>query len=97
MRVLSVSMGFSRGRIAAAQETALTELRAAAQPHRATWPPRARSGARLIEAGRLSEAEAQMKVVERLGKGSIEALYEARRVDFAGDNYKKARRPAARR
>ena len=91
MRVLVLSMGLIAWvPVATAQETALTELRAAAQAAPSDLGAQSALGRALIEAGRASEAEAQMKVVERLGGGSIEALYEARRVDFAGDNYKKA-------
>ena len=92
MRVLVLTMGLcALAQGALAQETALPELRAAAKAAPGDLGAQSALGRGLIEAGRLSEAEAQMKVVERLGGGSIEALYEARRVDFAGDNYKKAR------
>jgi len=74
-----------------AQESALGELRDAARAAPADPAAQLALGHALIEADRLPEAEAQMKTVVRLGKSSIESLYEARRVDFASDNYKRAR------
>jgi tetratricopeptide (TPR) repeat protein len=76
---------------ALAQETALSELRDAARAAPADVTAQIALGRALIEAGRLSEAEAQMKSAVRAGNGSIEALYEARRVDFASDDYKKVK------
>jgi tetratricopeptide (TPR) repeat protein len=88
--VVAMGLGLSVAQTAMAQETALPALRAAAQAAPADLAAQSALGRALIEAGRLNEAEAQMKTVERLGNGSIEALFEARRVDFAGDNYRKA-------
>jgi tetratricopeptide (TPR) repeat protein len=76
---------------ALAQETALSELGDAARAAPNDLAAQVALGRALIEAGRLSEAEAQMKSAVRAGNGSIEALYEARRVDFATDDYKKVK------
>lgn len=74
-----------------AQETALPALRQAARSAPTDLAAQIALGRALIESGRLDEAEAQMKSVVKLGKGSIEALYELRRVDIARDDYKKVR------
>lgn len=74
-----------------AQETALPELRQAANSAPSDMAAQIALGRALIEAGRLDEAEAQMKGVVKLGQGSIEALYELRRVDIARDDYKRVR------
>jgi tetratricopeptide (TPR) repeat protein len=76
---------------ALAQETALPGLREAARVAPSDVQAQIALGRALIEAGRLAEAEAQMKTVVKLDKGSIEALYEARRVDIARDDYKRVR------
>jgi tetratricopeptide (TPR) repeat protein len=76
---------------ALAQETALAELRTAARAAPGDVAAQTALGRALIEAGRLGEAETQMNLAVRASKGAIETLYEARRVDFATDNYKRAR------
>lgn len=76
---------------ARAQETALAEVRAAAKAAPSDLNAQTALGHALIEAGRLKEAEAQMKTVVRLSQGSIEGLYEAMRVKFAADEYRGAR------
>ena len=78
-------------RSAHAQETALAEVRAAAKAAPADLAAQTALGHALIEAGRLKEAEAQMKTVVRLSQGSIEGLYEAMRVKWAADEYRQAR------
>ena len=75
----------------AAQETALAEVRAAAKAAPSDLAAQTALGHALIEAGKLKEAEAQMKTVVRLSQGSVEGLYEAMRVVFATDEYRKAR------
>lgn len=74
-----------------AQESALSALRQAAKAAPSNAAAQKALALGLIEAGRLGEAATIMNGVVRLGGGSIEALYEARRVDFASDNYRKAR------
>src|SRR5690349_11494627 len=76
---------------AAAQETALAELRAAAKAAPTDLAAQTALGHGLIEAGKLKEAEAQMKTVVRLSQGSVEGLYEAMKVKFAADEYRQAR------
>lgn len=76
---------------ALAQETALPELRAAAKQAPSDLEAQIALGRALIKAGRLAEAETQMRIAVRLSKGSIETLYEAMRPELAGDNYSKAR------
>jgi tetratricopeptide (TPR) repeat protein len=77
--------------VALAQETALPALREAAKQAPIDVAAQTALGRALIEAGRLPEADAQMAVVVRLSKGSIESLYEAARVKFASGDYKKSR------
>jgi len=77
--------------LALAQESALGELRAAAKQSPNDLNAQIALGRGLIEAGRLPEAEAQMKTVVRLTQGSVEGLYEAMRVTFATDDYRKSR------
>ncbi len=91
IRALIVLAGVLATHSALAQETALPALRDAARAAPSDVAAQIALGRALIEAGHLSEAEAQMKTAVRLAPGSIETLYEARRVDFATDNYKKAR------
>lgn len=76
---------------ASAQEDALAGLRQAAKSAPNDLEAQLSLGRGLIRAGRLAEAEAQMRVAARLGKGSIEVLYEAMRARFAGGDYRKAR------
>jgi tetratricopeptide (TPR) repeat protein len=79
------------GATARAQETALGELRAAAKGAPTDLRAQIALGRALIEAGHLEEAATQMNTVVRLGKGSMESLYETRRVDFASGDYKRVR------
>lgn len=74
-----------------AQETALPALREAAKQAPSDVAAQTALGRALIEAGRLPEADAQMALVVRLSKGSIESLYEAARVKFATGDNKKSR------
>jgi tetratricopeptide (TPR) repeat protein len=76
---------------ARAQENALPEVRAAAKAAPTDLAAQTALGHALIEAGRLREAEAQMKTVVRLSQGSVEGLYEAMKVKFAADEYRQAR------
>ena len=77
--------------LALAQETALPALREAAKNAPGDLGAQIALGRALIEARRLTEAEAQMNTVVRLSQGSIEGLYEAARVKFATGDYKKSR------
>ena len=61
-------------RAAHAQENALAEVRAAAKAAPADLAAQTALAHALIEAGRLKEAEAQMKTVVRLSQGSIEGM-----------------------
>jgi tetratricopeptide (TPR) repeat protein len=88
---LTLLIGLLLANLAQAQETALPELRAAASHAPTDLPAQIALGRALIEAGRLKDAEAQMAVVVRLSKGSIEGLYEAMRAKLASDNYSRAR------
>jgi tetratricopeptide (TPR) repeat protein len=76
---------------ASAQEGALPALREAAKQSPNDAGAQVALGRALIKAGRLTEAEAQMRIAVRLSKGSIESLYDAMRPKLASDNYSKAR------
>ncbi|MFI5308142.1 MAG: tetratricopeptide repeat protein [Polyangiales bacterium] len=78
-------------RSALAQEGALPALKEAAKQAPSSLEAQAALGRALVKAGRLKEADAQMAVIARLSKGSIEALYESMQARLAGDNYAKAR------
>jgi tetratricopeptide (TPR) repeat protein len=90
-RAITLITGLLLAQRALAQETALPELREAAKKAPSDVAAQLALGRALIKAGRLSEAETPMRAAVRLGKGSIEVLYEAMRVRFASDDYAKAR------
>jgi len=78
-------------RVALAQEGALPALREAAKQAPASLDAQAALGRALVKAGRMKEAEAQMAVVSRLAKGSVEGMYAAMAAKLASDNYARAR------
>src|SRR5258706_11954084 len=69
-----------------AQETVLPELREAAKKAPTDVGVQVALGRALIEAGRMPEAEAQMRAAVRLSKSSIETMYDAMRVKFASES-----------
>lgn len=77
---------------ALAQEGALPALRAAAKSAPTDAAAHAALGRAMIEAGRLKEADAQLRNASRLAKGSIESLYDLARVQFATGDYKLSRK-----
>ncbi len=97
MLLVGVSMVGSLGAAPAhAQETALPALREAARQAPSDLSAQRALGRALIAAGRLKEAAAQMAIVERLSKGSIEGMYEAMRPLLASESYARARAGCAR-
>jgi tetratricopeptide (TPR) repeat protein len=77
--------------VALAQEGAVPALQQAAKAAPNDAAAQAALGRALIEAGRLKEADAQLRTASRLAKGSIESLYDVARVQFATGDYKKSR------
>ena len=75
-----------------AQESALPALRQAAKAAPADAAAQAALGRAMIEAGRLKEAEAQLRSASKLAKDSIESLYDLARVQFATGDYKLSRK-----
>lgn len=76
---------------AAAQESALEGLRAAARAAPRDYDAQLALGRALLEAGRYREAAAQLRRAAGLRRGDAAALYEVARVDFEQHEHQRAR------
>jgi tetratricopeptide (TPR) repeat protein len=88
----TLALSFSFASSSFAQESALPALRQAAKAAPADAAAQAALGRAMIEAGRLKDAEAQLRLASKLAKGSIESLYDLARVQFATGDYKASRK-----
>lgn len=86
-----VALALSQSASAQAQDS-LESLRAAASASPGDAQAQRALGIALIDAGRFSEAQAQLQKVVKLEKGSPAALYDAQRVHFAQGDFKSARK-----
>ncbi len=76
---------------AAAQETALDSLRAAAREAPRDYDAQVALGRALLEAGHYDQAAAQLRRASRLHRDDPAALYEMARVEFARHEQRRAR------
>jgi tetratricopeptide (TPR) repeat protein len=92
----AVALGLLLAEAAAAQETALPELRQAAKAEPSSMHAQRALGRALMRAGRPAEAAAQMERAVRLDPRSLDALYAAAEVQFAAGESRKARNACQR-